>query len=86
MQVGGAFGLAVLATPVTDRAETLRAHGESAAAALTGGYQLAFLVAAGLVGAAILLAAFVLRSDAPVAERERAPDPRREPEVALESA
>ena len=69
MQVGGAFGLAVLATLATDRTETLRAHGDSAAAALTGGYQLAFLVAAGLVGAAILLAAFVLRSEPPVAER-----------------
>jgi EmrB/QacA subfamily drug resistance transporter len=71
MQVGGAFGLAVLAALATDRTETLRAHGDSAAAAVTGGYQLAFLVAAGLVGAAILLATVVLRSDPPVAERER---------------
>ena len=30
MQVGGAFGLAVLATLATDRTETLRAHGDSA--------------------------------------------------------
>src|SRR5436190_12315964 len=66
MQVGGAFGLAVLATLATDHTETLRAQGDSAAAALTGGYQLAFLVAAGLVGAAILLATFVLRSEPPV--------------------
>src|SRR5215207_192559 len=85
MQVGGAFGLAVLATLATDRTETLRAQGDSAAAALTGGYQLAFLVAAGLVGAAILVAAFVLRSEPPVAERERA-QARREPEAAFESA
>jgi EmrB/QacA subfamily drug resistance transporter len=85
MQVGGAFGLAVLATLATDRTETLRAHGDSAAAALTGGYQLAFLVAAGLVGAAILLAAFVLRSEPPVAEREPA-QARRDPEAAFESA
>ena len=40
------------------------------ASALTGGYQLAFLVAAGLIGVALLLAAFVLRSDPPVRERE----------------
>ncbi|MEA2134867.1 MAG: hypothetical protein QOC68_2776, partial [Solirubrobacteraceae bacterium] len=74
MQVGGAFGLAVLATLATDRTETLRTQGDSVASALTGGYQLAFLVAAGLVGAAILLSAFVLRSDRPVRElaRERA--------------
>ena len=45
-----------------------RRHGR---AALTGGYQLAFLVAAGLVGAAIVLATVVLRSEPPVAERER---------------
>ncbi|MDP9133423.1 MAG: DHA2 family efflux MFS transporter permease subunit, partial [Actinomycetota bacterium] len=44
MQVGGAFGLAVLATLASDRTETLRANGDSVAAALTGGYQLAFLV------------------------------------------
>jgi sugar phosphate permease len=85
MQVGGAFGLAVLATLATDRAETLRAQGDSTAAALTGGYQLAFLVAAGLVGAAILIATFVLRSDPPVTRREPA-HTRREPEAAFESA
>jgi len=71
MQVGGAFGLAVLATLASDRTESLRAQGDSVASALTGGYQLAFLVAAGLVGAAILLATVVLRSEPPVAVRER---------------
>ena len=87
MQVGGAFGLAVLATLATDHTETLRAHGDSAAAALTGGYQLAFLVAAGLVGVAILLATFVLRSDPPARELAReSAHPRRESEVVLESA
>jgi EmrB/QacA subfamily drug resistance transporter len=81
MQVGGAFGLAVLATLATDRTETLRSHGDSVASALTGGYQLAFLVAAGLVGAAILLSAFVLRSDPPAQELAREPAHRgREPE------
>ena len=73
MQVGGAFGLAVLATLATDRTEALRSHGDSVASALTGGYQLAFLVAAGLVGAAILLSAFVLRSDPPAQEIAREP-------------
>jgi hypothetical protein len=85
MQVGGAFGLAVLATLATDRTETLRSQGDSVASALTGGYQLAFLVAAGLIGVAILVAAFVLRSDPPVPEREheRAPAGRElEPEPA----
>jgi sugar phosphate permease len=70
MQVGGAFGLAVLATLASDRTQSLRADGNSVASALTGGYQLAFLVAAGLIGVAILLAAFVLRSDPRIPERE----------------
>ena len=33
MQVGGAFGLAVLATLATDRTETLRSHGDSVTSA-----------------------------------------------------
>jgi hypothetical protein len=87
MQVGGAFGLAVLATLAADRTEILLSRGDPAAEALTGGYQLAFLVAAGLVGAGILLAAFVLRSEPPVAERERerahaGPEPQAYPEAA----
>ena len=73
MQVGGAFGLAVLATLATDRTETLRSSGDSVASALTGGYQLAFLVAAGLVGVAVGLAAIVLRPEgAYVAEEAEA--------------
>jgi EmrB/QacA subfamily drug resistance transporter len=72
MQVGGAFGLAVLATLATDRTEALLSHGDSTAGALTGGYQLAFLVAAGIVGAALLIAAAVLRSGPPVPQPEAA--------------
>jgi EmrB/QacA subfamily drug resistance transporter len=74
-QVGGALGLAVLATLSTSRTKELLADGESAASALTGGYHLAFAVAAGLVVAAIAIAATVLRGeravsveDAPAAE------------------
>jgi EmrB/QacA subfamily drug resistance transporter len=63
-QIGGALGLAVLATLATSHTEALRADGESAAAALTGGYQLAFAIAAGLVAVAVLLAATVLRNQA----------------------
>jgi MFS family permease len=70
LQVGGAFGLAVLATLASTRTGNLRAAGESSAAALTGGYHLAFLVAAGLVGAAILIALTVLRGPAPAAAEQ----------------
>jgi hypothetical protein len=59
--VGGAFGLAVLASLSTTRTGNLRAAGESTASALTGGYHFAFVVAAGLVGASIVIALTVLR-------------------------
>ncbi len=61
-QVGGALGLAVLATLAATRSETLLLDGDTAAAALTGGYRLAFLVAAGLALAALAIALVVLES------------------------
>jgi EmrB/QacA subfamily drug resistance transporter len=60
-QVGGALGLAVLATLSTSRTGRLLAGGHGEAAALTGGYHLAFVVAAGLMAVAIAVAVFVLR-------------------------
>ena len=62
-QVGGALGLAVLATLSSSRTEDLLAGGESTAAALTGGYQLAFVVGAGLIVAGIAIALAMLRPD-----------------------
>jgi EmrB/QacA subfamily drug resistance transporter len=61
-QVGGALGLAVLATLATTRTGTLEAHGASTAAALTDGYHLAFTVAAGLLFAAIAIGLVFLRT------------------------
>jgi EmrB/QacA subfamily drug resistance transporter len=66
-QVGGALGLAVLATLSTSRTNHLLAEGQSAASALTGGYHLAFAIGAGLVIAAIVVAGAVLRSERAVA-------------------
>ena len=60
-QVGGALGLAVLATLSTARTEALAGGAEAGAAALTAGYRLALLVGAGLVLAAFALAATALR-------------------------
>jgi EmrB/QacA subfamily drug resistance transporter len=56
LQVGGALGLAVLATLSTTRTDNLLASGESTASALTDGYKLAFMVGAGIVVAAIAVA------------------------------
>jgi EmrB/QacA subfamily drug resistance transporter len=63
VQVGGALGLAVLATLSATRSHDLVASGDSQAAALNGGYHLAFLIGAGLVLAAIAVAVGVLRGE-----------------------
>jgi MFS family permease len=60
-QVGGALGLAVLATLSATRSNELIGDGESTAAALTSGYHLAFLIGAYLVLAAIIVAVTVLQ-------------------------
>jgi EmrB/QacA subfamily drug resistance transporter len=60
-QTGGALGLAILATLSASRSDHLLAGGSSNAAALTGGYHLAFWIAAGLVVAAIVVAVTVLQ-------------------------
>jgi EmrB/QacA subfamily drug resistance transporter len=62
-QVGGALGLAVLATVSTSRSNRLAHAGTAHAQALTSGYRLAFLIAAGLVAAAIVVAAVVVQSE-----------------------
>jgi EmrB/QacA subfamily drug resistance transporter len=61
MQVGGAVGLAVLATLSTERSEHLVATGTGLHQALTSGYHLAYLVGAGLAVIAVLIAIFVIR-------------------------
>jgi predicted MFS family arabinose efflux permease len=54
-QIGGALGLAVLATLSASRSNALKASGHSPASALTSGYHLAFWVAAALVGCALVV-------------------------------
>jgi EmrB/QacA subfamily drug resistance transporter len=64
VQVGGAVGLAVLATLSTEETTSRLANGESAPHALTAGYQLAFTIAAVLLVVAVVVAAAVLRPPA----------------------
>jgi EmrB/QacA subfamily drug resistance transporter len=73
LQVGGALGLAVLATTATSETGRLHDAGRSAAEALNGGFHLAYVIGAGLVAVAIVIAATVLRS-------EREPRGERQPE------
>jgi hypothetical protein len=61
-QIGGALGLAVLATVSASRTNGLIARHQPAAVALTEGYHLAFWIACGLVVVAAGLAAALLRS------------------------
>jgi EmrB/QacA subfamily drug resistance transporter len=81
-QVGGAIGLAVLATLAAGRTEDLAGAGESASAALNGGFHLAYIVGAVLVAAAVALAAWVTH---PAGRREPAGTRRRQ-ETACEPA
>jgi EmrB/QacA subfamily drug resistance transporter len=76
VQVGGAIGLAVLATLATERTDGLLADGEPASSALNAGFHLAYLVGALLVAVAIVVAAVALRSssEAP-AQQEREEEP-----------
>jgi MFS family permease len=74
--MGGALGLAVLASLAASRTDTLLATGDSQAAALTGGYHLAFLVGAIFAAAAAALGGLLLRRGAYAAahpEMEGAP-------------
>jgi MFS family permease len=61
-QVGGALGLAVLATLSTTRSVHLSAAGHNPASALVGGYHLAFWIAAALLLAALAIGAVLLTS------------------------
>jgi EmrB/QacA subfamily drug resistance transporter len=70
--MGGALGLAVLASVAAHRTDTLRASGDSAASALTGGYHLAFVVGSLFALAASVAGAALLRTRRPEAAREPA--------------
>jgi EmrB/QacA subfamily drug resistance transporter len=71
-QVAGALGLALLSTFATNHTHALVADHVGHDAALVGGYQLAYLIGAGSVLAAIVIALVTLR--APRAEQATAPD------------
>jgi predicted MFS family arabinose efflux permease len=90
VQVGGAIGLAVLATLATERTGALQAAGEPAASALNAGFHLAYLIGAVLVAVAAVVAVSVLRSPnaapAPAVEAHPAPKLRSRPEPAWSEA
>ena len=81
-QISAAVGLAVLGTIAASRTNALGASGEPAIQALSGGYQLAFIVAAGCVAAALVAAIVWMRTPQP----EAAVESESEPEIELELA
>jgi hypothetical protein len=84
VQVGGAIGLAVLATFATERTDARLADGASAVEALNSGYHLAYLIGAGLVVAAIAIAVGVLREEATEPVAEPVPEPAVEPTLTVQ--
>jgi EmrB/QacA subfamily drug resistance transporter len=81
VQISAALGLAVLGTVATDHTKSLTAQGHSLAGALTSGYHLSFVIAAGCVAVGALLATLVL----PSPSRAPAAPPAREPARAAEA-
>jgi EmrB/QacA subfamily drug resistance transporter len=71
LQVGGALGLAVLATLSSTRTHNLIVTGSSPAHALTSGFHLSLAIGAGLLVLSLSVAAVLLRSGSgPASERE----------------
>jgi EmrB/QacA subfamily drug resistance transporter len=62
-QVGGALGLAVLATVSATRTDHLKTAGDGTLSALTGGYHLAFLIGAALCLAALAVVLAVIQPE-----------------------
>jgi EmrB/QacA subfamily drug resistance transporter len=71
--MGGAVGLAVLASAAASRTSTLLDAGHSEVAALTGGYHLAFLLGAIFAAAAAVIGATLIREQAPATEAHAEP-------------
>ncbi|HZB23987.1 MAG TPA: hypothetical protein VE444_09085, partial [Gaiellaceae bacterium] len=63
--MGGALGLAVLASLAAARTDTLLDSGEGPLAALNGGYQASFVVGAIFAAAAAAVGGLLLRGKAP---------------------
>jgi EmrB/QacA subfamily drug resistance transporter len=73
--MGGAVGLAVLASAAASRTSTLVDAGHDQVAALAGGYHLAFLLGAVFAAAAAVIGATLIRETAPAAHAEAIGEP-----------
>ena len=75
--MGGALGLAILASVAASRTDSLTSSGHGPLAALNGGYHVAFLIGAGFAVVAAAVAWALIRAEAPahVPEAEGMPAP-----------
>ena len=62
-QIGGALGVAILTTVATTHTETLLGEGDSQQSALTGGFALAFWVAAAFAAVGVIATFVTLRNE-----------------------
>jgi EmrB/QacA subfamily drug resistance transporter len=72
---GGALGLAVLASAAASRTDSLTSSGDGPLVALNGGYHLAFMIGAAFAVAAMIVAAVLIRAEAPAAAHGAEPVP-----------
>jgi fucose permease len=73
--MGGSLGLAVLASLAASRTDTLRASGDGALKALSGGYHAAFLLAAAFALTGAALSSVLIRAAAPATSEHGAASP-----------
>ncbi len=85
-QVGGALGLALLATLSATRSEDLIARGETTASALTSGYHVAFLVGAGIILAAVAVALTIVQPERRAQKKQAETATRKRPAPAYSEA
>ena len=71
--MGGALGLAVLASLAASRTDSLESAGETAVAATNGGYHVAFLVGALFTVGAAVLAGVLIKAAVPSPHGEAEP-------------
>ncbi len=81
MQISAALGLAVLSTIATNETKSLVVAGHDLASALADGYRLALLIAAACVLVGLVLAPFLLRTDASVDDEATMAEKMHNPEL-----
>jgi hypothetical protein len=84
--MGGALGLAILASLASSRSDTLLATGATQLTALAGGYHVAFLVGAAFAAVAAALSAVLLRARAGATAAGVHESAEEEPELLAEAA